>query len=184
MLVENKIGAGRVCMLTVGEYWGHGSLDAFRRELCGRLVAGHRAEPWLSGDASEIDFHVFKCGDTTRVVLLNTDWICDGNVKTATIHAGGMSIPIRMREGRLTHVLPQDGFAIVFETPPSVVDHLAVGDDAAEFTIAASGTVAASLQSKRRPRRIEVDGDEAQIGERLMIDLGPTWNERVARVLF
>jgi hypothetical protein len=41
VVVENRIGSGKVWMLTVGEYWGHDYLDALRRAICRKAAMEH-----------------------------------------------------------------------------------------------------------------------------------------------
>ncbi len=183
VLVENKVGKGRVWMLTVGEYWGHPALDEFRRELGVRLVAAHPPKLHLSGKAEDVDFHCFQAGDAQRVVLLNTDWTSSGNSKAVTLHTPAAEIPIHVREGRLTQVLLQDDLALVFETLPAIVDELRCEQNGATFRISGAGVAQVRICTPRKLKSIRVDGQtDEQRGGVLSLDFGPTWNTRKVAV--
>jgi len=183
VLVENKVGKGRVWMLTVGEYWGHPALDEFRRELGKRLVAEHSQTPYLSGQSTDVDFHCFRAGDVQRVVLLNTDWTSAGNSKAVTFHSTAAEIPLKVREGRLTQVLLQNDFAVAFETLPAIVDELRCEQNGATFRAGGAGVAEVRICTPRKLKSIRVDGREhGHRGGVLNLDFGLTWNTRKVQV--
>lgn len=179
VLVENKVGSGRVWMLTVGEYWGHPALDVFRQALGERLVAEHRPKLHLSGNTADVDFHTFQAGDTQRVVLLNTDWTSAGNRKSVTLHTPMMEISLHVSEGRLTQVLLQNNLAVIFETLPVIVDELRCDETGASFRASGAGAVTIRIFSPRTITSIRVDGrnQEPRNGT-LFLDFGAKWSTR------
>ena len=179
VLIEHTVGSGRVWMLTVAEYWGHPALDAFRGALGKSLAATHRPAVHLSGDTNDVDFHHYQTDNGQRVLLLNTDWTSAGNYKTVTLHSAAGALPLRVHEGRLTHVLLQDDFAVAFETLPLIVDELSRDGDAVSFRVGGSGSAAVRIASPRKIGRVTVDGRaSAPRDETLCFDLGARWSTR------
>jgi hypothetical protein len=185
VLVEHKLGQGRVWMLTVGEYWGHHALDELRHKIGAMFVNEHPAEVVLTGDSAEVDCHCYTYGNGLRVVLLNTDWTSTGNVKYVTLHKSGLNIPLGIREGRLTQVLIQDKFAVVFETLPAIVDDLQCDSIGVSFKVSAAYIAHISLHSSRSISKVTVDDVEHELcGNTLTIDFGPDWTTRFCRVFY
>lgn len=179
VLIEHRIGAGRVWMLTAGEYWGHPTLDAFRRELGERLAAEHRPPIYLSGKTADIDFHCFQVGDAQRLVLLNTDWTSAGNRKPVTLHTPVMDVPLQVQEGRLTQVLLQDDLAVVFETLPVIVNELRCEAQTASFRVGGAGVADVRVCTLRTVERMLVDGQEhAHCAGALTLNFGSAWATR------
>jgi hypothetical protein len=179
VLIENKVGAGRVWMLTAGEYWGHPALDEFRRKLGEILVSAHPQKLYLSGNSKDVDFHCFQTGDTQRVVLLNTDWTSAGNSKSVLLHTPAAEIPLKVREGHLTQVLLQNDIAVIFETLPVIVDELRCGQNGATFRVGGAGVADVRICTPRKLKSVCVDGQEhAHCVGTITLDFGVTWMTR------
>ncbi len=185
VLIENKVGAGRVWMLTVGEYWGHPALDGFRRKLGEMLVSAHPQKLYLSGNSKDLDFHCFQTGDTQRVVLLNTDWTSAGNSKSVLLHTPAAEIPLKVREGSLTQVLLQNDIAVIFETLPVIVDELRCGQNGATFRVSGAGVADVRICTPRKLKSIRIDGQEhAQRGDTTTLEFGVTWITRKVEIVY
>lgn len=177
VLTENRVGKGRVFTLTVGEYWGHPALAELNRLIVGRLAEKFRGDIYLEGDTSEVDFHLYKCGTYTRAVLLNTDWTSAENVKYVTLNAPGIRCEIAVREGRTTHVLIKDSFALSFNVPFAVVDNLEVSKTNASFRVGGRGIVNIRLYSESEILSVSSDAGISFDGESLSAALGNEWSE-------
>lgn len=176
VLVENRIGKGKVWMLTLGEYWGHDALEPLRKVVCDRVVANHPQKVSIIG-SDEVEYHHYRCDGFDRVVLLNTDWTSTGNRKHITLFGGGLSMPLTVREGRMRHVLIAEDTAVSFEAPPSVVDELKVADENMTFKVSGSGEVVVKLFSRRQIASVCVDGTPAMLkDDDLILALGNAWN--------
>ena len=182
ILVEHKLGKGRVWMLIAGDYWGHKALDPFRESLTRKLVSIHRSAIYLSGETEDIDFHRFRTEGGYRVVLMNTDWTSAGNQKAVTLHAGDLAIPMKVTEGRLTQVLIKNGAAIVFETPPSIVDDLSVEPSGISFKAGGAGPCRFHVVSGKLLTHCQVAGMKQPLiqmdgGSLHTLDFGERWQE-------
>jgi len=185
VLIENKVGAGRVWMLTAGEYWGHPALDEFRRQLGERLIAEHPRNLRLSGNAVDVDFHCFQIGNVQRVILLNTDWTSAGNSKSVVLHTSFTDIPLQIREGHLTQVLLQQNIAVVFETLPVIVDELQCDKNDATFRVGGAGRVEVKIYTLRKLKNICVDGRVLEPWTRtLALDFGAKWTTQKVEIEF
>ena len=165
VLVEHRIGKGRVWMLCVGEYWGADGLKDFRSALCKRIAAETEQPLRLSGDTAEVDYYEFTGDGYTRLVLLNTDWTTAGNSKQITVHTGTLTIPVRVQEGVSKHLLIREDAAIAFDVPAAVVEDFTVSPDTLSFTLHGAGEIA-----------LEVFTCETTIP--LSISMGNSWNSR------
>lgn len=175
VLVENTIGSGKVWMLTVGEYWGHDSLEDLRKAVCRRAAEAHREAVYITG-SDEVEYHRYDCGSFERVVLLNTDWTSSGNRKYVTLHNGKMAMPLSIQEGRMRHVLLTKDTAISFEAPPSIAENLVVTDESIRFTLSGSGKVEVQVFTEKAITNVLADGFNAALqGNILTVDLGATW---------
>jgi len=141
VLVEHKLGQGRVWMLCVGEYWGAEALDSLREVICNRVYAESQQDLRLTGDTAEVDYYEFRDGDQTRLVLLNTDWTSAGNRKHVTVHTRKLTIPIDIQEGISKHLLIRETAAIAFDVPSAIVDDFTVTSDTIAFTLQGAGDV-------------------------------------------
>lgn len=124
-----------------------------------------------------------QAGATQRVVLLNTDWTSTGNCKPVTLHTCVAEIPLKVREGRLTQVLLQDDFAVVFETLPAIVDELQCDKNKATFRVAGAGMAMVRICTPRKLKSILVDGQTPEYcaGE-LSLDFGAKWKRQIVEI--
>ncbi len=183
VLVENRIGSGKVWMLTVGEYWGHDALKTVRKAVCDRIVADHPAKVRLIG-SDEVEYHHYRCDGYDRVVLLNTDWTSSKNSKHITLFSGGLRMPMAVCEGRMRHVLIADHTAVSFEAPPSIVDDMNAADGKVTFKVSGSGDVMVKLFSLKKIAEVFVDGkQEEHIGNDLVLQLGNCWSSCYVEVI-
>jgi hypothetical protein len=187
VLVENRIGKGKVWMLTVAEYWGAPSLDAFRSLMMEKLTSCLRTNMRVTGESSDVDWHAYDCsGGWKRVVLLNTDWTSAGNVKRVVLEAGELQVPIEVIEGSLKQVLLRDGVALVFTTPGASVTPQQSGVGSLRMKVAGTGKAVLHLENRRgiarlilggRAQKLPSDGD-------IVIEFGEQWKEMSLEVLF
>ena len=184
-LVENRIGSGRVWMLTAGDYWGNPSFAAFNVAMGERLAKEHRGGTWPSGETKEVDWHLYECGDVRRVVLLNTDWTSAGNVKRVTVHDGASSFDAEIREGRMRHVLLSGSAAVGFDVPSAIVDDLKVDDRGISFVAQGCGPVKITVDSPKPLGALRLEGIKGSLdGRRLHLDMGATWLSSEVRIPF
>ena len=177
VLVENRIGNGRVWTLTVGEYWGCDALDRVRSALCERLYAEHRPSIYFTGQTDDVDSHVYLENDQTRVVLLNTDWTSAGNGKRVTIHTAHMQVPVSVKEGFMKHVLLKEDVAIGFDMPSAIVESIMRKEDSYTFTVQGCGSIKISVNSRKPVCGITVDGEStACIDHNLIVMCGNEWS--------
>lgn len=171
VLVENRIGAGRVWMLCVGEYWGASALDGFRKVLCRQIAVETEQTVWLTGNKTDVDYYEFRGDNYTRVVLLNTDWTSAGNRKQVTIHTNTLKIPIAVTEGAAKHLLIKGDAAIAFDVPSAIVEDFAVSQDAISVTLQGAGDVEVAVYTNRSPQP-----------NLLRISMGAQWNSQKLQI--
>lgn len=176
VVVENRIGSGKVWMLTVGEYWGHDHLDALRRAICRKAAMEHPNGVSVVG-SDEVEYHLFDCDSYQRVVLLNTDWTCAGNIKQVVLHSGAVHMPLSVTEGKMKQILLTKEFAVGFDVPGAIVDNLTVTQESASFTLEGFDTVAINLCSLRTIGEVSIKGAEYTYdGNVLSVRLGESWS--------
>jgi hypothetical protein len=179
VLVENKLGKGKVWLLTVGEYWGAPALDAFRALLGDRLAASSEATTRLTGDTRDVDYHVYDCPDGwRRIALLNTDWTTAGNLKQVTLHTSALHTPVNVVEGSLVQVLEKDGLALVFATPGTICSPEKSSGRDVKIKAAGVGKETIRLLSSKAGVQAYLDGRELLSSDgSVTIDFGPRWKE-------
>jgi hypothetical protein len=178
VLVENRIGAGKVWMLTVGEYWGAASLDAFRSVLAEKLTSALQAEIHVAGESADVDWHVYNyTGGWRRVVLLNTDWTSAGNVKRVVLETGILKMPLEITEGSLTQVLIRDDVALSFTTPGTSVTPQESGPGNLLMKVEGFGKAVLHLVSNRDIARLTLDGRARTLPSdgNIPVDMGEEW---------
>jgi hypothetical protein len=185
VLIENKIGKGKVWMLTTGEFWGANSLDQLRKQINSRLIDMHKQEYYITGDIEDIDYHVYRTNDgNLRIVLLNTDWTTAGNIKKINLNYNKFSIPMDIREGRMTQVLINKELAVVSEMPASTVDNLNMKGKNISFTLNGVDDVKIGLVSLNKIKNISIGGESKKISEKIEINMGPKWTTKNCVISF
>lgn len=167
VVVENKIGNGRVWMLCVGEYWGADALEEFNRVLCRRVVRENQAEITVYGDTADVDYYHFRQEKMERIVLLNTDWTSSQNVKYVTLCIGAMLIPLAVREGTIKHLLIKDGAAVSFEMPSAIINDFMVSEEQIVFELQGVGEINLDLFPGKGKKKRE-----------LKFSMGDCWTSR------
>lgn len=185
VLVENRIGDGKVWMLTLGEYWGHDALDSLRRAICLRAAEEQNCDVCLADATGEVEYHRYDCGSFERIVLLNTDWTSRENVKRVTLNIGHLNMPLRVRESRMNHVLTAQDFAVSFEVPSAVADGLTVSESGALFELQGFGTTKVQLFSLKPIAAVSVNGIPAELtGNTLTVHADESWTRCRVEVAF
>ena len=104
LLVEHRLGKGRVFTWTSVDYFGHAGLLPLVRAWLEAFVGCLDKPVRLTGGDGEVAYFVYPEGDGKRVYLVNTDWTAAGNTKSCTIHAGGKSVDVDVEEGAVAIV--------------------------------------------------------------------------------
>jgi hypothetical protein len=179
VLVENKLGKGKVWLLTVGEYWGAPALDAFRSLLGEKLAATCEIATGISGDTQDVDYHVYECADGwRRIALLNTDWTTAGNSKRVTLQTPKLRMPLEIAEGELLQVLEKDDLALAFATPGIICTPVKPSGAEVKIVAAGVGRQTIQLQHAKGDMQAMLDGQALPSPEgRITIDFGPRWKE-------
>ena len=98
-------------------------------------------------------------------------------MKYVTLNAPGIRCEIAVREGRTTHVLIKDSFALSFNVPFAVVDNLEVSKTNASFRVGGRGIVNIRLYSESEILSVSSDAGISFDGESLSAALGNEWSE-------
>jgi hypothetical protein len=179
VLVEHKLGKGKVWMLTVGECWGAPALDGFRSLLGEKLAASSETSIRLSGDTQDVDYHVYELpGGWHRIVLLNTDWTSAGNSKHVMLRTRALQIPLDIVEGELKQVLMNDGFALVLATPGTICTPVRTSEGNMRLNTSGVGTQTIQLLSSTDGVQAYLDGQAVIVADgKITIDFGSRWRD-------
>ncbi len=101
MLVRNRVGRGWVYTFTFWAYPGHEQFMSFSAAWVARLAKLTLPETHVEDESGEVFWTRWEDGDTTRIMLLNTDWTVPGNRKTVRLVANGERRELEVREGTL-----------------------------------------------------------------------------------
>lgn len=185
VLVENSIGTGKVWMLTVGEYWGASSLDAFRSLMMTKLTPTLRTGTRVSGESSDVDWHVYDCADGwKRIVFLNTDWTSEGNGKRVVLETDGLKLLLGVIEGALRQVLVRDGIALVFTTPGTIITPQQSVAGNLRLKVAGVGKTMIHIESRRVISRLALDVRARTLPSdgNIVLDFGERWTEKTLEI--
>jgi hypothetical protein len=179
VLVENKVGKGKVWLLTVGEYWGAPELDAFRSILGEQLASLCASDARISGDSQDVDYHLYNCDDGwRRIALLNTDWTSAANSKRITLHMSKAQMPLEIVEGSLTQVLEREGLALAFSTPGMICTPEKSAGAEVTIKVAGVGRQTTQLWKAGADVQASLDGQALPSSNGVVaIDFGPRWKE-------
>ena len=102
MLVRSRVGKGWVYTFTLWAYPGHERFQRFCAAWVQQLSREARGDFYAEDPSGEVFWTLWQCGNTRRMLLLNTDWSAPGNEKTVTIALGSREVSCTVREGTLT----------------------------------------------------------------------------------
>ncbi|MDD5707835.1 MAG: beta-galactosidase trimerization domain-containing protein [Kiritimatiellae bacterium] len=105
IVVEQRLGHGRVFTFTTMEYFGHRGLLPFANAWMSRLLERFDFDLRLEGGDGEVAFFAYPENGHTRVFLVNTDWTVAGNQKTCRLIRGSLSYPVTVTEGQVAEIL-------------------------------------------------------------------------------
>lgn len=98
MLVRKKYGEGYVYTFTLWAYPGHESFQEFCAAWIGRLAKEAQPQIHVEDGSGEIFWTRWVNGDTTTLMLLNTDWTCKGNEKPVLLKTANRELPLLVEE--------------------------------------------------------------------------------------
>lgn len=177
ILVENKIGKGKVWMLTLGEYFGHDNLCNLRKEVCRRLAKQNPVPVRITDESKEVEYHCYEENDYRRIVLLNTDWSSSENVKNVIVHNESFDISTGVTEGKMKHILSKDGFNVAFEVPSSLVNDFKVTQNKVSFELCGVNDTNIELFTTKKIKSIKTDGAMySQTDKNLTVSFGEKWS--------
>lgn len=101
LLVKHKYGDGEVYTFTFWAYPGHEQFMSFAATWVARLAEMTLPEIHIKDETGEVFWTRWVDKDKTQIMLLNTDWTSNGNVKNVTLHVGDKIKPLAVKEGTL-----------------------------------------------------------------------------------
>jgi len=107
VLVENRLGKGRVFTWSTMDYMGHKGLRKLVRKWLEKTTNELPFDIRLEGGDNEVASYIYQMKDgRKRVYLINTDWTVAGNIKKCKlISAKGQSVEVDVKEGQLSEVI-------------------------------------------------------------------------------
>jgi hypothetical protein len=106
VLVEHRLGRGRVCTWTAWAHLGHRGLLPLVRRWAEGLLRETPLSVRLEGGNGEVAFFAYPESGRRRVYLVNTDWTVPGNEKRCTVTTReGARAPVVVKEGEIAEVL-------------------------------------------------------------------------------
>lgn len=85
MLVKHTLGKGTVYTFTLWAYPGHELFQSFSASVIAHLCDTHKSDMYVEDTSGEVFWTRWDDGDTTTLMLLNTDWTVEGNQKAVKI---------------------------------------------------------------------------------------------------
>ncbi|MBQ8524202.1 MAG: hypothetical protein IJ457_06225 [Clostridia bacterium] len=101
LLVKYKYGEGEVYTFTFWAYPGHEQFMSFSAAWVARLAEKTLPEIYVTDESGEVFWTRWVDGETTQIMLLNTDWTEKGNVKNVTLHTGDKEVALAVKERTL-----------------------------------------------------------------------------------
>lgn len=110
ILIENRVGKGKLYLLTTYNYQGNIRIRNFISDFL-RSKIKNRLTPFkLSGDVADVyyAYQYEKDTQTHRLYFINTDWTAERNVKHFNLEYNGHIIRLSVQEGLLKSVVIRD----------------------------------------------------------------------------
>lgn len=152
MLVEHRLGMGRVYLMTTWAYPGHEELSDFAGAVVAHLAERALGEYRVS-DVSQEVFWTWWPGtipSTGQLMLLNTDWTARGNSKRVTVNAPGLQFDVEVREGTPLIITCLPLCALVPESPEAHVEIVKAAEESAILKVHAVGPQKFAVHTSRR----------------------------------
>lgn len=98
MLVKYKLGKGWVYTLTLWDYPGHEQFQTFSATWLEVLAKDARGKIYIEDQSKQVFWTTWVNGNTTEIMMLNTDYFIPGNQKTVNLVINEKSYPIDVKE--------------------------------------------------------------------------------------
>lgn len=98
MLVKYKLGKGWVYTLTLWDYPGHEQFQTFSATWLEVLAKDARGKIYIEDQSKQVFWTTWVNGNTTEIMMLNTDYFTPGNQKTVNLVINEKSYPIDVKE--------------------------------------------------------------------------------------
>jgi hypothetical protein len=136
LLVEHRLGQGRVYLITTWAYPGHEELADFSGAVVDRLCREHQGACRVADPSREVFWtHWPDAAGSGKLFLLNTDWTERGNVKTVTVETPSLRFACTVREREMSIVTLLPFGALVQETAGPHVETLRIAANAARLRV-------------------------------------------------
>jgi len=113
LVVEHKVGKGRVYLLTAWAYPGHDRLQPLCASFIDHLAQQAKGDCYIDDPSREVFWTVWQENSTViKMMLLNTDWLHRSNVKVVNVIAPGLSLRLELVE-RTPYILIILPFVII-----------------------------------------------------------------------
>lgn len=98
MLVKYQLGKGFVYTFTLWAYPGHEQYQTFAASWVINLCEKARGNIYVEDKSGYVFYTTWVNGDVTEIMLLNTDYYNEGNVKDVNLVIGENSYPLKIKE--------------------------------------------------------------------------------------
>jgi hypothetical protein len=98
MLVKYQLGKGCVYTFTLWAYPGHEQYQTFAASWIINLCEKARGNIYVEDKSGYVFYTTWVNGDQTEIMLLNTDYYNEGNVKDVNLVIGENSYPLKIKE--------------------------------------------------------------------------------------
>lgn len=158
LLVEHRVGRGRVYLITTWAYPGHEDLADFSGAVVDHLCRGHYGTCRVDDPSREVFWTYWpEAVDTGKLYLLNTDWTTRANVKTVGVITPSIRFDcsVEEREMKIVTVLPSG--ALVQNKAEPHVEIVDATHHEARLLVHSAASARFCLHAISR-RQVEVDG--------------------------
>ena len=163
LIVEKRIGAGRLCFVNAKEYAGSEGVMAACREVIGRLTAEclEKEAVYAKGDRN-VQFTVFQKEDGGReIYFIATDWHKPDPDGVGTLLLGDRSYEIPVPWGQLVKVLAFGDAALY----PVRDENEVISFDGSTARVQGTGVAEFVLLKDGAARKVEVDFTDTPVRE-------------------